>query len=154
MSEQSLQDRYAADTICFGCGPINPHGLRIKTFIEGEEGICELRPEPHHEAFEGMLAGGIIGAVFDCHSNWTAAYHLMVSGGLDRPPVTVTAEYGVKLLKPTPTNAHLVFKTRVTEASQRKVTVEGRLEADGVLTATSHGIFVAVKQGHPAFGRW
>jgi hypothetical protein len=36
-----------------------------------------VAPEAHHEAFPGMLNGGIAGALLDCHSNWTAAHHLM-----------------------------------------------------------------------------
>ena len=32
-----------------------------------------MAPEPHHLAFEGVLNGGICGALLDCHSNWTAA---------------------------------------------------------------------------------
>ena len=60
------------------------------------------QPEPHHQAFEGMLNGGIIGALLDCHSNWTAAYHLMKAGRGSHPPCTVTAEFHVKLRRPTP----------------------------------------------------
>ena len=94
--DQSLQERYAATTRCFGCGPANPKGLRIRSFIENGDGLCDFRPQPHHESFEGAVAGGIIGTLFDCHCNWTAAYHLMVANDLDEPPCTVTAEYTVK----------------------------------------------------------
>jgi hypothetical protein len=38
--------------------------------------VAEFRPELHHEAFPGVLNGGIIGALLDCHSNWTAAWAL------------------------------------------------------------------------------
>ena len=30
----AIQDRYAPHTTCFGCGPSNADGLRIKTVIE------------------------------------------------------------------------------------------------------------------------
>ncbi len=46
--------------------------------------VCDFTPEPHHQAFPGMLNGGIIGALLDCHSNWTAAYHLMKARGPTR----------------------------------------------------------------------
>ena len=36
--------------------------------------VAEWMPETQYEAFEGMLNGGIIGALLDCHSNWTATY--------------------------------------------------------------------------------
>ena len=70
---QSLQDRYAPHNTCFGCGPENEKGLRIKSFMQGDKLVAEWRPEDHHEAFPGMLNGGIIGALLDCHSNWMAA---------------------------------------------------------------------------------
>jgi hypothetical protein len=73
----SLQDRYAPSNRCFGCGPANEKGLRIKSRPAGGEVVAEWTPEPHHEAYTGMLNGGIIGTLLDCHSNWTAAYHFM-----------------------------------------------------------------------------
>jgi hypothetical protein len=36
-----------------------------------------VETEKKYEAFEGVLNGGIIGTLLDCHCNWTAAYHLM-----------------------------------------------------------------------------
>ena len=65
--------------------------------------VAEWTPEPHHAAFPGMLSGGVIGTLLDCHSNWTAAWTLMRAAGAERPPCTVTAEYHVRLLRPTPT---------------------------------------------------
>jgi acyl-coenzyme A thioesterase PaaI-like protein len=100
-----------------------------------------------------MLNGGIIGALLDCHANWTAAYHLMQARGADAPPCTVTAEFHVKLKKPTPLGpVHL--RARVAEAEGDRVTVEATLEAAGRVTATCRGVFVAVKEGHPAYHRW
>ena len=70
---------------CFGCGPTNEKGLRIKSFVEGDYVVATFTPEPHHEAWEGVINGGIVGCLFDCHSNWTAAYHLMSTArGLER----------------------------------------------------------------------
>ncbi|MCP3861335.1 MAG: PaaI family thioesterase, partial [Phycisphaeraceae bacterium] len=76
MDEQSLQDRYAPKNACFGCGPANGKGLRIKSFPRGDEVVAEFRPETMHEAFENILCGGIIGTLIDCHMNWTASHHL------------------------------------------------------------------------------
>jgi len=83
---ESLQDRYAPQGVCFGCGPANDKGLRIKSRVEGDEVVAEFRAEPHHVAFPGIINGGILGALLDCHSNWTAAHHLMKTGGLSVPP--------------------------------------------------------------------
>lgn len=101
-----------------------------------------------------MLAGGIIGTLLDCHSNWTAAHHLMQQTGADRPPVTVTAEFNVKLKRPAPTAEPVRLMARVVESTADRVVVESSLEAGGKTCATCIGTFVAVEPGHPAYGRW
>ena len=96
MSE-ALQDTYAPNGTCFGCGPRNEKGLRIKSRLAGGDAVVATwHAEKFHEAFEGALSGGIAGTLLDCHSNWTAAYHLMRRAGAPTPPCTVTAEYAVK----------------------------------------------------------
>ena len=152
--KQSLQDRYAPKNACFGCGPSNEKGLRIKSFVEGDEVVCTWTPEPHHEAFPGVLNGGIVGALLDCHLNWTAAHHLMLRSGASTPPCTVTAEYAVKLRRPTPTNGPVTLRAKVTEAGDDRARVTGTLEAGGKVCATCEGLFIAVREGHPAFHRW
>jgi acyl-coenzyme A thioesterase PaaI-like protein len=125
---KSLQDTYAPQNRCFGCGPANEKGLRIKSFVEGDEFVAEWLPEPHHLAFEGILNGGICAALLDCHSNWAAAHHLMKRSGADVPPSTVSTD--------------------------DRAVVDATLEARGKVTATCRGTFVAVQEGHPAFHRW
>lgn len=150
----SLQDRYAPHNACFGCGPANEQGLRIKSMVEGDEVVAHWRPEPHHESYPGMLNGGIVGALLDCHSNWAAAWHLMQHAGVDTPPCTVTADFHIRLKRPTPTDRELVLRARVTDSRDDRATIEATLEADGKVTATCTGLFVAVKEGHPAYHRW
>jgi acyl-coenzyme A thioesterase PaaI-like protein len=157
MSDQSLQDRYGPGAICFGCGPANPRGLRIKsrpTPEDDTEIVCDWTPERHHEAFDGFLSGGIIGTLLDCHCNWTAAYHLMKQAGESQVPFTVTAEYTIKMKKPTPARGPVHMRARVVESTGDRAVVEGTLSAGGTVTATCRGTFVAVKQGHPAYERW
>jgi acyl-coenzyme A thioesterase PaaI-like protein len=150
----SLQERYSPDGICFGCGPANPEGLHVRSFPEGEAVVGEWTPGPHHEAFPGVLNGGIIGALLDCHSNWAAAYHLMRKGGLEHPPCTVTADYAVRLRRPVPTNGPVRLRAQVVESGDDRAVVEATLEAGGNVCATCRGTFVAVKPGHPAYHRW
>lgn len=152
--ELSLQQRYGPHTICFGCGPANPKGLHIGSFPDGDDVVAEWQPEDHHRAFDNVLNGGIIGTLLDCHSNWTAAYHLMQRRGADRPATTVTADYHIRLLSPTPTDGPVRLRARVVDSSDNRATVEATLEAGGVVTATCRATFVAVKPGHPAYERW
>lgn len=154
MSDLSLQERYSPLSICFGCGPANPKGLRIRSIVRGTEVVAQWQPEKHHEAFPGMLNGGIIGSLLDCHCNWTAAWHLMQRDGLEKPPCTVTADYAIKLLRPTPTDGPVELVARVLESSADRATIEGMLTAAGKPRATCRGTFVAVQPGHPAYHRW
>jgi acyl-coenzyme A thioesterase PaaI-like protein len=154
MTEKSLQERYAPHNSCFGCGPANEKGLRIRSFPEGDEVVAEWQPEPHHEAFPGMLNGGIIGTLLDCHSNWAATWYLMRQAGTDHPPCTVTADYAIKLRRPTPTDQPVKLVARVVESQQDRAVVEAELIAGGKVCATCRGTFVAVKPGHPAYHRW
>jgi acyl-coenzyme A thioesterase PaaI-like protein len=151
---QSVQETFAPQNRCFGCGPANDKGLRIRSFEEGEDLVCEWRPEPHHVAFDGILNGGICGALLDCHSNWAAAIHLMKQEGASTPPCTVTADFHVQLRRPTPMDVPLQLRARVVESSGDRAVVEATLEAAGKVTATCRGTFVAVKEGHPAYHRW
>lgn len=152
----SLQDRYAPQLKCFGCGPQNEHGLRIQSFVtdKADEVVCEWTPQERYEAFPGMVNGGILGTLFDCHCNWAAAWHLMRQRGVETPPCTVTAEFHVRLRRPTPSSGSLRIVARVVESTHDRATVEAQLDHSGVQTATCRGVFVAVKEDHPAFHRW
>jgi acyl-coenzyme A thioesterase PaaI-like protein len=177
-SELSLQDRFAPHNACFGCGPQNDKGLRLKSHMAADGSlVATFHPEPHHEAFPGVLNGGIIGALLDCHSNWTAAHALMLARGEATPPCTVTAEFHVKLRHPTPTDVPVMLVARAVQLSggsrgprsavtatatatatepplPDRCTVDAELSSGGKVTATCHGLFVAVSEGHPAYHRW
>ena len=188
----SLQERYAPRAVCFGCGPANPDGLHIRSFVAGEPGapawsaaeagarvptapdqpetdtreaagasdvaaalVAEWLPQPRFEAFEGALNGGVIGTLLDCHSNWAATFALMRRSGVDRIPSTVTADYAVRMRRPTPTrHGPLHLRARVVELRDDRAVVESTIEVDGETCVSFRGTFVAVGPGHPAYGRW
>ncbi len=113
-----------------------------------------FRAKPEHEAFPGHLSGGIAGTLADCHMNWAAAHHLMREGGLDAPPCTVTAEYGIRFLRPISTAGDIELVARVVDAKEDRATVEATVNAGARECAVASGTFVVVKEGHPAFHRW
>ena len=83
-SEQlSIQERLFPTLRCFGCGPANPKGLRLRSFPAEGWVVARFAPWPEHDNGLGYLNGGIIATVLDCHSaavvlleaernNWTA----------------------------------------------------------------------------------
>jgi acyl-coenzyme A thioesterase PaaI-like protein len=90
----------------------------------------------------------------DCHSNWTATWHLMRRDRLEMPPCTVTAEFHVKLKRPTPIDRPVRVVARVVASEGNRVTVEAIMTSADQVTATCTGKFVAVNPGHPAYHRW
>jgi acyl-coenzyme A thioesterase PaaI-like protein len=153
--QQAIQDTFAPHGICFGCGPANAQGLRIKSHVEGDKLVAKWRPQPHHQAFPGVLNGGICGALLDCHSNWCAIATLMKERNIKgEAPSTVTAEFNVELKRPTPTDQELTLVAWPVEVKGDVVTVEAELRAGDKVTATCRGVFVTVKPGHPAYHRW
>ncbi len=148
--EQSLQDKYASHNQCFGCGPANQKGLRIKSIVKDNEVIADWLPE----AFPGILNGGIIGTLLDCHSNWSAAYFLMQQSKASTPPCTVTAYFNVTLKRPTPSKKPVHLVAKIKELKEDRALIQASLYSEDKLCATCEGLFVAVKEGHPAFHRW
>ena len=152
--KQSVQEKHAPSSICFGCGPANKQGLKIRSFRTDNGLEMEFDASEEHQAFPGMINGGIIGTLLDCHGNWTAAIALMDKTGDSEPPCTVTASYNVKLRRPTPYGTTLRVTGEVTSIEKDRAFVRMSLFAGDKECATGEGLFVAVKEGHPAFHRW
>ncbi len=150
----SLQEIHAPRSVCFGCGPANSLGLQLRSYVEGEALVAHWRAQPHHHAFPGVLNGGILSTLLDCHCNWTAAYFLLQRDRLGGLPSTVTAELTVRMLQPTPLDAELKLIGRVERLGQRSAITRGELLVQSQVTATCHATFVAVQEGHPAYHRW
>jgi hypothetical protein len=58
---------------CYGCGSLNDHGYRIKTFWEGEGSVTRLSPKSFHTAVPGFVYGGLPASLIDRPSTGTAA---------------------------------------------------------------------------------
>lgn len=152
--ERSVQRKYAPNSICFGCGPANEKGLKIDSYRTNKGLELKFVPNEEHQAFPGMINGGIIGSLMDCHGNWAAAIALMDLNGLDEPPCTVTANYSISLRRPTPSETELHILAEIEDIQEDRAKVKMTLTANEKVCATGSGLFVAVKDGHPAYHRW
>jgi acyl-coenzyme A thioesterase PaaI-like protein len=150
----SLQERYAPHGVCHGCGPANQDGLHIRSFVEGEQLVAEWQPSPKYQSFPGYLYGGLIGSLFDCHSNWAAAWHLMRRDELKHPPSTVTSELKIKFLRPTPSTDKVRLISEIAQSAGSRIVVSTRLVSDKEVCATCLAVIVCVKPNHPAYNRW
>ena len=144
---KAFQDYYPENLAhCYGCGSINQHGHRIKTFWEGDESVTHFMPEPFHTAIPGFVYGGLLASLIDCHSTGTAAAAMYRSQGreMDSLPALrfVTGSLFVSYLKPTPMGQELEIRGRVKEIKGRKVVVESSVIVDGVVTATGEVVSI------------
>lgn len=148
MTEKAFQDYYEDKVShCFGCGRLNKHGHKIKSYWDGDEALCVFTPEPYHTAIPGYVYGGTIASLIDCHSTGTAAAAMYRAENRtmdsDPPLRFVTASLHVDYLKPTPMGVPLEVRACVKEVIGRKVVVVSTLSAGGEVCAK--GKVAAVK---------
>jgi acyl-coenzyme A thioesterase PaaI-like protein len=148
MNQEAFQDHYKDEySVCYGCGRLNPHGLQIKSYWDGDESVCRFTPQPHHTAIAGYVYGGLIASVIDCHGTGTAAAAAFRAAG--RPMGTdpdfrfVTASLQVDYLRPTPIDAPMELRAKVEEIKGRKVVVSITLRSKREICA--RGKVVAVQ---------
>ena len=147
----AIQDRYPDEfAVCYGCGRLNAHGLHVRTFLEGEEGVATFTPRPEHTAVRGFVYGGLLASLVDCHGIGTAAAMMVRTDGsavyAASAPRFVTASLHVDYVAPTPHGPALTLRARVVESSARKAIVEVIVSADGVTTAKGRVVAVRIPE--------
>lgn len=151
MTEKAFQEHYPEQfSHCYGCGRNNEHGLHIKSYWDGDESVCAIRPADYHTGIQGFVYGGFIASVIDCHSTGTAAAAMFrrEGRGMDtEPPVRfVTASLHVDYLRPAPISGEIRLRSRVAEITARKTIVETDLTVDGVLCARGKVVAVLIPE--------
>ncbi len=144
MNEHAFQDAYPDElSHCYGCGRLNPDGLQLKSYWDGDETVARFRPRPSHMAIPGYVYGGLLASLIDCHGTGTAS----AAAGRARPDEAplrfVTASLRVDYLRPTPIDAELEIRGTIKELKQKKVVVSATISAGGTLCA--RGEVVAVQ---------
>ena len=147
LSGTAVQDYYPeAFAQCYGCGRLNEDGLRIRSHFDGEVSVCRFTPRPEHRAMKGIVYGGLVASLIDCHATGTAAAAATVAVGDEITEDTVrrfvTARLEVDFLAPTPLGVELELRAVTSEVKGRKVVVEVELSADGQTTARGHVVCV------------
>jgi acyl-coenzyme A thioesterase PaaI-like protein len=150
MNGQPIQNFYDEKiAICFGCGRMNAQGLHVRTYWDGTTGTCHFTPSAHHTAFPGVVYGGILASVIDCHSIGTA-----VAAMYDReartpdtaPEITcVTGNLNITYHKPTPMGIELVLRATPYEVTDRKALLRCEVLVDDLVTVSAEVVAVRVK---------
>lgn len=146
MSDEYIQDQWPEEgTFCWGCGKNNEHGLQLKSYWDGDEAVAVWEPKDHHMAFPGILNGGIIATLIDCHGTGTAnATAHKAAAESDQHFMYVTGAISVKYLRPTPLKKPVKLRARIIEVSEDKIKVSCDLYSGDVKCATGEVLTVRV----------
>jgi acyl-coenzyme A thioesterase PaaI-like protein len=122
---------------CFGCGPHNPDGLRIKSYWSGNElSVARFTPEPYHCAGpRHFVNGGILATIIDCHCICTAAGWAYRDAGREIGTGAdfyyATSKLALEYRRPTPMHTELALEARVIGLTDRTYVLSCGLAARG-----------------------
>ena len=128
---------------CFGCGPNNPRGLRIKSSWAGHQlSVARFTPEPYHCAGPThFVNGGILATVIDCHCVCTAAAAAYRDSGREigsEPHLHyATANLELHYRRPTPIGTELELTAQIVDRTDRTYVLSCELTAGGKTTVTA-----------------
>ncbi|MBU6515907.1 MAG: PaaI family thioesterase [Acidobacteria bacterium] len=148
---KAFQDYYPDHLAhCYGCGRLNEHGHRIRTYWDGEESVTRFTPREYHIAVPGYVYGGLLASLIDCHSTASAAAAMYRSEmrEMDTEPSFrfVTGSLQVRYLKATPLGPELLIRGRVREIDGRKVIIDSTVFVDGASTVRGEVIAIQMPE--------
>lgn len=149
---KALQDFYPDDFAqCYGCGRHNNNGHQIKTYWDGDETVTLYTPEDYHIAIPGFVYGGVLASIIDCHGTGSGSLAIAKERAINlsefNAPRCVTASLSVNYHKPTPIGTELEIRGYIKEIKGKKVIVEAKLFAKGILTVSGEIIVIEVPEG-------
>ena len=135
--------------VCFGCGKDNHEGLQIKSYWEENTSICEWQPEEKHNGWKGVLCGGVMAVLIDCHCICTAMAHAhqLENTAIDSDSGFITYATGtmtIKYLKPAFNDKAVVLKAYIKEVKGRKTVIGCDAYTDGVKTTEAEVIAIRI----------
>jgi acyl-coenzyme A thioesterase PaaI-like protein len=147
MSEKAFQDMYPDDmSRCYGCGRLNPDGLQLKSYWDGEETVARFRPWRSHTSMPGFVYGGLLASLIDCHGTGTASAAFVRARPGEGIARFVTASLHVDYVRPTPLDVELEIRGTVRELKDRKVVVSVSVLADGLECARGEVVGVRLPE--------
>ena len=148
---KAFQDYYPDEVShCYGCGRLNEHGLRIKSYWDGEETVATFQPRAHHMAAPGYVYGGLLASIIDCHGTGTAAAaaYRAEQRAMDTEPRIrfLTASLHVDYVRPTPLGVPLDIRGTVKEFKGRKAVIGATVSVEGELCVRGEVVAVQVPE--------
>ncbi|HEY7349826.1 MAG TPA: PaaI family thioesterase [Ktedonobacterales bacterium] len=151
MEPRAFQDELAEAGFyhCWGCGSQNEHGLQIKSYWDDGDGICTWQPQPYHQAWPGIVNGGILATIIDCHSacTATAAAYRAENRAMNTPPLIafVTAALQISYLRPTPITEPLLLRAVISHQTRNKIRLTCVLTVQGQTCVRAEAVMVRLR---------
>lgn len=149
----AIQDHYPTEFAhCYGCGPENPHGLHLKSYLEGNETVARFTPAAIYTGgYPGHVYGGMIASLLDCHGTASAAAFAYRERGREigdgRQPIRfVTASLKIDYKRPTPLGVELVVRGALVSLEGRKALITLALTTGDELCAAGEMLAVEYQQ--------
>ena len=125
--------------MCFGCGDLNPIGLRLKFEWNGETARADFTPGEAYQGWPGIVHGGIISCLLDEALNYPP-YFLNCH--------CLTAEMRVRLRRTAAIGERLHLEAWLTRRTRKLVETRARITLDdGTLVAEASGKMYVMPQG-------
>ena len=120
---------------CFGCSPINPSGLHMRFYTDGEALFSWLSVPAHLSGWRDLVHGGVTTTILDEIMGWSAIYLLKT--------LCLTKSISIDFLKPVYVGRELQAEGRLlTVKSGREAVMEGfLLDSEGNLCSKAIGTF-------------
>ena len=62
---------FGEEQMCFGCGPTNPYGMKLRFFRDGDAVVTTMQPRDGWEGAPGIVHGGLQATLCDEVAAWT-----------------------------------------------------------------------------------
>lgn len=122
MLSRCMAEQRSDFTNCYGCGPDNPIGFRLKYSFIGERSHIEFEVGPEHCGYPGLMHGGVTCVLFD-----EAMYHVIAR----TVPEVVTISMAVDYKSPGFEGHKLICEAWVEKREGRRIDVSSSL-VDGL----------------------
>ena len=130
-----MPEEIAARRYCFGCGDLNPAGLKLDFRFEENKAVADFLPQERHQGYPGLMHGGVISTALDEAMGWAMYYAFGVW--------TMTGKMEVKFRRPLPLHQKAMVSAEVTRNRGRWLEVRGEIRnEEGRLIAESCGLFM------------
>jgi uncharacterized protein (TIGR00369 family) len=129
---------------CFGCGSLNPMGLRLRFRAHGDDGVwADFTSTQAHEGYLGIAHGGILATILDEALSWAVTH----TGDLG-----VTGRMSIAFRRPARIGSTLRVVGRVSTRQSRTVQAAAEIRdiETGLLIADAEARFVRVSKGQAA----